>query len=356
MKIVAKILAGSLAGLAIILPVPAAPGAAAKEARVTQITREVNLLPANADPRAAALNDHVTEETGVRTGGDSRSELTFPDLTITRLGANTIFTFNKSGRTANVDSGSILLRVPKDSGGGSIRSSAVTVAITGTTVIFEAGADGQSRLIALEGSASVSLKTKPGESRKVRAGQMLDVPPGTTTLPMPVTIDLDELMRTHPLIVDFKPLPSEPLIRAVVQRTAPPTYTRSPGPLVRPTPRGPRSYPPSPTASPADPPWNNPPPRPPPKPSPKPTKVPSHDKSPTPTPKPPKGPPDDVKPSPTPPKKGPPKWPKDQSGDVKPTPTPSQGPVILKQKPNPTPKPTPNFKKKLKQSGSDGPR
>jgi hypothetical protein len=137
MKTASKILAGSIAGVAIVLLVPAMIGAASKDARVTQIIREVNLLPANADPRAAALNDQVSEETGVRTGGDSRSELTFPDLTITRLGANTIFTFNKSGRTANVDSGSILLRVPKDSGGGSIRSSAVTVAITGTTVIFE---------------------------------------------------------------------------------------------------------------------------------------------------------------------------------------------------------------------------
>src|ERR1700755_2014875 len=151
MKTAFKTVAGLLAGITVILPPVVAPAATSKEARVTQIIREVNLLPANADPRAAALNDKVSEETGVRTGGDSRSELTFPDLTITRLGANTIFTFSKSGRTANVDSGSILLRVPKDSGGGSIRSSAVTVAITGTTVIFEKSADGQTRLIALEG-------------------------------------------------------------------------------------------------------------------------------------------------------------------------------------------------------------
>src|SRR2546430_5090868 len=99
--------------------------------------RKFKLVPENAAAREAALNDKVAEDTGVRTGGDSRSELTFPDLTITRLGANTIFSFNKAGRTAKVDTGSILLRGPKDSRGGPVRSSAVTVAITGTTVIFE---------------------------------------------------------------------------------------------------------------------------------------------------------------------------------------------------------------------------
>jgi FecR protein len=350
MKTASKILGGSIAGLAIILLVPAMTGAASKEARVTQIIREVNLLPANADPRAAALNDHVSEETGVRTGGDSRSELTFPDLTITRLGANTIFTFNKSGRTANVDSGSILLRVPKDSGGGSIRSSAITVAITGTTVIFERSPEGQSKLTTLEGTARVALNTKPKEWRTVRAAQMLDVPPGATTLPMPVNIDLDELMRTHPLIVDFKPLPSEPLIRKVVQQTQAPTHTQTPAPVLSPTPRGPGSNPLSPTPAPTSSPSKSPPPNPTPKPTPKPSKAPVKN-SPSPTPKATPKPTPNATPKPTP--KPTPKSPKG-SGNVKVTPTPTQGPVILKQNPNATPKPTPQYKKK-KQSGSNGP-
>lgn len=192
-----------------------------KEARVTQIIRDVKLLPSASDPRPAAVNDKVAEDTGVRTGGDSRSELTFPDLTITRLGANTIFSFSKAGRTAKVDSGSILLRVPKDSGGGTIRNNAVTVAVTGTTVIFEANRG--RKLITLEGNARVSLTAKPREFRNVLAGQMIDVPPGATTLPMPVNIDLNDVMRNHPLITDFKPLPSQPLIMAAAQQQPPPS-------------------------------------------------------------------------------------------------------------------------------------
>jgi hypothetical protein len=252
MNITSKILVASLASIAFLLPDLSA-GAGSKEARVTQIIREVKLLPADAAAREAAVNDKVSEDTGVRTGGDSRSELTFPDLTITRLGANTIFSFTKSGRTANVDTGSILLRVPKDSGGGSIRSSAVTVAITGTTVIFEGTRGGRSKLITLEGSSRVSLKKNPKESRKVLAGQMLDVPAGATTLPMPVNIDLNQLMRTHPLITDFKPLPSQPLIMAVAQQPPPPSYT-GPNiyPVINPPPsnRGPYPGPPPPSTKP----------------------------------------------------------------------------------------------------------
>ena len=237
MKLNSKILAGCLTCTVLVSPYWIA---AAKEARVTQIIRDVKLLPTDAAAREAALNDKVSEETGVRTGNESRSELTFPDLTITRLGANTIFSFNKSGRTANVDTGSILLRVPKDSGGGTIRSSAVTVAVTGTTVIFEGNRAGRSKLYTLEGSSRVALKKKPSDWRKVLAGQMLDVPPGATTLPMPVNFDVNQLMQTHPLITDFKPLPSAPLIMAVAQQPPPPAYTGpNIGPIIIPPPRGP---------------------------------------------------------------------------------------------------------------------
>ena len=210
-----------MVSVAFPLSVPSAMGAG-KEARVTQIIREVKLLPSEAAERPAAVNDKVSEDTGVKTGGDSRSELTFPDLTITRLGSNTIFSFSKAGRTAKVDSGSILLRVPKDSGGGTIRNNAVTVAVTGTTVIFEGTQGTKCKLITLEGGARLSLRSKPKEFRNVLPGQMLDVPSGATTLPMPVNIDLNDLMRKHPLITGFKPLPSQPLILAAAQQPPPP--------------------------------------------------------------------------------------------------------------------------------------
>ena len=230
MKITSGILVVSITSVAFFLSGPTAI-AAANEARVTQVVREVKLLPSKADERPAAVNDKVSEDTGVKTGGGSRSELTFPDLTITRLGSNTIFSFSKAGRTAKVDSGSILLRVPKDSGGGTIKNNAVTVAVTGTTVIFEGSRGTKSKLINLEGRARVSLTSKPGDPRNVLPGQMLDVPAGATTLPMPVNIDLNDVMRNHPLITDFKPLPSRPLIMAAAQQPPPPP-PRTSGPKI----------------------------------------------------------------------------------------------------------------------------
>lgn len=204
-------------GLGLLLCGGVAFGAVApkKEARITQIIRDVKLLPSESAARPAAVNDRVAEDTGVRTGSDSRSELSFADLTIIRLGANTIFSFNQGGRNAQLGSGSILLCVPKDSGGGNIHTGTVTVAVTGSTVIVESTRAGPSKLIVLEGGARVSLVKYPGQSQYVRAGQMINVPAGATTLPLPTDVDLNEIMGKHPLITDFPPLPSRALILAV---------------------------------------------------------------------------------------------------------------------------------------------
>lgn len=217
MKLVAHLFRG-LAAVAILIA-GAHQGLAAKanEARVTHIVRDVKLLPSSAGVRPAAIDDRIAEDTGVRTGDKSRSELTFADLTITRLGANTVYSYDKAGRGVELGGGSVLLRVPKDSGGGNVRTKAVTVAVTGTTLILETTAAGRNKLIVLEGGARLSLRNVRGQSRSLRAGQMLDVPAGARTLPEPTDIDLDQLMKTHPLITGFRPLPSRDLIAAAGQ-------------------------------------------------------------------------------------------------------------------------------------------
>lgn len=68
------------------------------EGRVTVVFHDVQLWPAQADARPAVIDDKVDEGTALRTGDHSRSQLTFTDLTIRRLGANTVFSFNKAGR------------------------------------------------------------------------------------------------------------------------------------------------------------------------------------------------------------------------------------------------------------------
>ncbi len=197
---------------AILLAVTISPALAARnEAHVTRIIRDVKLLPSQAAPKPAILNDAVNDNTAVRTGDSSRSELTFVDLRITRLGANTLFAFNAGGHNVQLNAGSMLLYVPKNVGGAQMATSAVSVAITGTTVIFESRKAGRTILKVFEGGARASLIRYPRESVFVRAGQMVDVPAGATTMPQPVNMNTADELKS-PLFADFPPLPSQGLI------------------------------------------------------------------------------------------------------------------------------------------------
>src|SRR5438045_8851356 len=68
------------------------------DARVTQLSREVNLLPVDAPTPRAIINEHVRDAAAVKTGHDSRAELTFIDPTVTRLGSNTLYRCRKAGQ------------------------------------------------------------------------------------------------------------------------------------------------------------------------------------------------------------------------------------------------------------------
>src|SRR3989475_2820531 len=106
-----------------------------KEAKVTQVVQDVKLLPSNASARPAAVNDNVRQGTAVKTGDQSRSELTFKDETITRLGEKTIFSVGGGARTIDLSSGQFLLYVPKKSSGGKVKMGPVTAEKTGTTAL-----------------------------------------------------------------------------------------------------------------------------------------------------------------------------------------------------------------------------
>jgi hypothetical protein len=77
------------------------------------------------------VNDNVRHGTAVQTGAQSRSELTFKDQTITRLGEKTIFSVGEAPRTIDLGSGQFLLYAPKKAGGAKIKAGPVTAAITG---------------------------------------------------------------------------------------------------------------------------------------------------------------------------------------------------------------------------------
>jgi hypothetical protein len=210
----------SVAFLAMLALVPAQSATAAqlKEAQITQIVKDVNLLPGQAASRAAVINDNVRDGTAVRTGEDSRTELTFSDQTLARLGANTLFSFNEGTRKLDLGGGAMLLRVPKGAGGATVRTAAVTAAITGTTVLMEYHPKAYIKFISLEGTARLYMQGRLGESVLIKPGQMLIVKPDAKRLPDPVDVDLARLMKTCVLITDFPPLGSTPLIADEIKR------------------------------------------------------------------------------------------------------------------------------------------
>ena len=180
------------------------------QGRVTQVVQDVKVVPSGAAARPAAVNETVHQGSAVQTGTQSRSELTFQDQTITRLGENTIFTVGQGARTVELGSGQFLLYVPKKAGGAKVKMGSVTAAITGTTVMGHVYESGIVDFTVLEGSACIHLD-KWGQAMYVAAGQRVTYDPMLQRLDNPVDVDIQEQM-SSPLVSDFRRLPSYPLI------------------------------------------------------------------------------------------------------------------------------------------------
>src|SRR5438876_5462352 len=192
-----------------------ASAAQLKEARVTQVVNDVKLLPGQAAPRPAVVNDNLRSGTAVRTGADSRTELTFTDLTLARLGANTIFSFNEGTRTLDLGSGAVLFQVPKGAGGAKITTAAVTAAVTGTTGIGEfhpgktSNAPPFSKSLCLEGTFHLYLAN--GQSVELGPGKMVTT--DGKSFSKVLSFDIGQLVKTSLFFTGFdKPLASLDLI------------------------------------------------------------------------------------------------------------------------------------------------
>jgi hypothetical protein len=246
-----------IARLLCLFLLPSVAGAAVlKKAEVTAVINEVKLLDPSAGERGARVADVVEGEIGVKTGIKSRAELLFQDKTLTRLGANTLFSFNEGTRNLELEHGTMLLQCPKGVGGAKIRTAAVTAAITGTTILLEyspaptpkrppgyiptiaemtpdealaelqhprrnysqaersaleakakkrkkGGSGGYVKVLVLEGTLRLFLNTRMGESVLVSAGQMIILDPKADVIPPPVQFDIAHLAQTS-LLVDNK--------------------------------------------------------------------------------------------------------------------------------------------------------
>ena len=189
-----------------------------KEARVTQVVKDVKLGSPQAAPRQVAVGESLRDGDAINTGVTGRSELTFSDQTIARLGAKTNVSFSNETRTVDLGEGAMLFQIPKGAGRLKIETAAIAVASTGATAIIERHGQFYVKVLVLEGSVRCYLTNRLGESLLLRPGQILIAKPDVTALPEPADFDIAREMKTCLLVREFQPLPSQRRIESEEQR------------------------------------------------------------------------------------------------------------------------------------------
>ena len=150
--------------------------------------------------------------------------MSFPDLTITRVGSNALFRFFAGGRDMTLDGGTMLFSSPKGAGGGQVQAGAITAAVTGTDFLVSyvkgpAAKGGSVKVICLSRTVLVYFTANPRERRLLRPGQMLDIPNGATKFPPVSTVSLSLILSTNELFESggFGPLPSKALLKELAE-------------------------------------------------------------------------------------------------------------------------------------------
>jgi mannose-6-phosphate isomerase-like protein (cupin superfamily) len=194
-------------------------GKPSSEARLTHLANDVQLVSGNGsegvlhqEPQArpATLNESVNEYTLVRTGADSRAELSFPNETVVRLAANTVFHFEHDTRGLKLNEGAMLIDASRKAKRARVIAGAVTADIAGTTSMIEHHSR-VFKFLVLQGTGRVFRAGHLGDSVVVGPGQIVI---GKTSAPLsnPADFDIARFVRTSRLITDFLPLQSKTAI------------------------------------------------------------------------------------------------------------------------------------------------
>lgn len=176
------------------------------EATFTEIVNDVQIVSgANAQGRKVAKSDKFLAPDLVKTGRKSRAELKAADGTVARVGSNAVFSFDKSSRSMNLQSGSVLFHSPTGKGGGTVVTNSATASVIGTTIMVTATSDGGFKLLVLEGVAKVTLN---GVVTQLLPGQMTFVLPAksgeSAKLGPVLNFDLDALVKDSSLVAGFE--------------------------------------------------------------------------------------------------------------------------------------------------------
>jgi len=182
------------------------------EAQVTQAANDVQIVDQNAATRPAAVNDKIAEKSVIKTGPDSRAEVTFSDKTVARLAADTSLSLENGGRELILEKGAVLIDAPKHARLAKIHAGPAVAATAGTTAMIEHHPK-VCKYLVLQGTGRLYRPKHWGDSVLVRPGQMTIGDP-ESALSDPVDFDIDRFMKTSKFVVDLAPLTSRQLIAA----------------------------------------------------------------------------------------------------------------------------------------------
>lgn len=201
----------------ILWPLSIAPAysAAIQNLTFTDIVKDVTVINvATKEEKPAKPGDVLVPPNVLKTGPDSRAELIAEDKTVTRVGANTVFSIEADSRDVNLTQGSVLFNSPKGKGGGRIKSAGATASVLGTTLIVGANPAGGFKVMLLEGKGQVT--GAKGGAAKLSPGQMSFAMPGKPPTP-PLNFELKGSVSGSKLVGGFsKPLASIAKIEAAV--------------------------------------------------------------------------------------------------------------------------------------------
>ena len=194
---------------------------AATEFKDAEITTLKNIVEHDAGQGAAPakMSEKIGENSKVTTAAASMAELTFGDSSITRIGANSVFSFQSKERLVKLDKGTALIHATPGNGGATVDCGGVTAAVSGSTFLASRSATGGAVFVLLESSGSLKVTTPGGQTAVIMPGQAASTGTGSKSAIQVFDVDVKKVMDTTPLVQGFKKeLPSQAEINVVSEK------------------------------------------------------------------------------------------------------------------------------------------
>jgi hypothetical protein len=166
----------------------------------------------------AKVNEKIAENSKVTTAAASMAELSFGDSSITRIGANSVFSFQSKERLVKLDKGTALIHATPGNGGATVDCGGVTAAVSGSTFMASRSATGGAVFVLLESSGSLKVSTPGGQTVTILPGQAASTGTGPKSAIQVFDVDVKKVMETTPLVGGFKELPSKAEINVVSEK------------------------------------------------------------------------------------------------------------------------------------------